>query len=320
MSEHQRTAPTPILTIRPARGGSFLWMQRNFDEPGLGSCLCGSTWWSASLPFSEELLQKLFDWWKEWADVFDAYSPERPEEEISRWDWLAFHARGLQLARWLKEEVGAAYRVVYEKAPCDPNRAWEKRRETLADGTLAALPPPPLPKGRKKTPRFCERIISGGQTGADRAALDFAIRLRYPHGGFAPCGRMAEDGRIAPKYQLIELTQGSYRQRTRRNVLESEGTLIVNTGALDGGTLATQRFAQKLARPCFVAQLDGQDMPHASARALAWLRAHAIRTLNIAGPRESKRPGIYRLTAKLLDAMHAAHGAARRTPESDWLP
>ena len=296
----------PILTIMPDWGGAFLWIQRDSDAGGVGPCLCDSGWWDETLPLSEGLLQKFADWWAEWADVFDSsHYPEPPDELVADWDWLAFHARGLQLARWLKEEVGAAYRVVYIKTHDDPNREWERRMEILADGSGVTLPPFPLPPGWKKPLRFCARIFSGGQTGADRAALDFAIRKRYPHGGFAPHGRMAEDGRIAWKYQLCELPEGEgYRQRTRRNVQETDGTLIVNTGALEGGTLATQEFAQKLGRPHLLVQLDKETVSDAAARALAWLDAHAIQTLNVAGPRESKRPGIWRQSAKLLLAMH----------------
>ena len=167
-----------------------------------------------------------------------------------------------------------------------------------------------LPQGGHTPPLFCARIVSGGQTGADRAALDFAIRLHYPHGGFAPHGRLAEDGRIPEQYQLVELPEGGYRQRTRRNVLESDGTLIVNIGALDGGTLATQKFAVKLKRPHLLVQLDSESVPEAAARLLAWLDGHAIKTLNVAGPRESKRPGIHRLTEELLDAAHQLRGGA----------
>ncbi|MDR1849051.1 MAG: putative molybdenum carrier protein, partial [Zoogloeaceae bacterium] len=113
------------------------------------------------------------------------------------------------------------------------------------------------------------------------------------------------------KYQLTELPNGGYRQRTRRNVEDSDGTLIVNLGELDGGTLATQTFAQQAGKPHLVVQLDDEVTAVAAARVrrmselfaanvLAWLRARAIKTLNVAGPCESKRPGIYRLTGELL--------------------
>lgn len=155
-------------------------------------------------------------------------------------------------------------------------------------------------------------IVSGGQTGADRAALDFAIRHGYAHGGWVPHGRLAEDGPIALQYQLTELANGGYRQRTRRNVQDSDGTLIVNLGTLEGGTLATQVFAQRLRKPCLLVQ--PVSVADAAGHVLAWLQTHAIRTLNVAGPRESKRPGIYRLTEALLDAVHATirHGGDDR--------
>ena len=218
------------------------------------------------------------------------------------WDWIAFHARGLQLARELKAEVGDAYRVVYEKPAEDPNSSLDERREVLADGSLQALPYP----ASRQPLLFCERIISGGQTGADRAALDFAIEYGYPHGGWAPRGREAEDGRIPPKYQLTELPDGGYRQRTRRNVEDSDGTLIVNRGVLDGGSLATKEFAEKAGKPFFVVQVDEGVTAHMAADVLAWLQAHAIKTLNVAGPRESKRPGIYWLTLDLLENLGTA--------------
>lgn len=157
---------------------------------------------------------------------------------------------------------------------------------------------------------FCQRIVSGGQTGVDRAALDFAIDYSYPHGGWAPHGREAEDGPIPLKYQLTEMPDGSYRQRTKRNVEDSDGTLIVNIGTLDGGTSATQVFTGKLDRPCFVAQIDTEEPRRVAIQVVEWLQSHQIAILNIAGPRESKRPGIYRLSYEFLemvDTMNEDH-------------
>lgn len=153
--------------------------------------------------------------------------------------------------------------------------------------------------------RLCGRIVSGGQTGADRAALDFAIEHGYPHGGWVPRGRLAEDGIIPLHYQLTELADGGYRQRTRRNVEDSDGTLIVNRGELDGGSLATHRFAVKLTQPVHVVNVEGDFCAnHDVIESMNWVRQYGIQTLNVAGPRESKRPGIYRLTYELLVAMH----------------
>jgi len=155
--------------------------------------------------------------------------------------------------------------------------------------------------------RFCQHIVSGGQTGADRAALDFAIEHDgYTHGGWAPRGREAEDGPIPLKYQLIELTDGGYRRRTKLNVLDSDGTLIVNLGILGGGTLLTQGFAQKMGKPCLVVQLDFGITAEVTRDILTWINGNAIRTLNVAGPRESKRPGIYSRTIGLFEALEIA--------------
>lgn len=104
-------------------------------------------------------------------------------------------------------------------------------------------------------------------------------------------------------YQLTEMPDGGYRQRTKRNVADSDGTLIINIGLLDGGTWATQVFAKKLRRPCFVAQLDKGSLQSIAVLSIDWLQAHGITTLNVAGPRESKRPGIYRLTREFLGTL-----------------
>ena len=104
----------------------------------------------------------------------------------------------------------------------------------------------------------------------------------------------------------MELADGGYRQRTRRNVKDSDGTLIVNVGELDGGSLATQVFAQQLGKPYLVVQLDRGVTVDVAFSILGWLREHRVKTLNVAGPRESKRPGIHRLTLELLDAVDAS--------------
>ena len=136
-------------------------------------------------------------------------------------------------------------------------------------------------------------------------ALDFAIKHGYIHGGWAPHGRLAEDGVIPAKYQLTEMAEGSYRQRTRRNVVDSDATLIVNLGELDGGTLGTQVFAEKSSKPCLVVQADPGISEEMGDSVLAWWRQHDVKILNVAGRRESKRPGICRLTGELLTSVDA---------------
>ncbi len=147
------------------------------------------------------------------------------------------------------------------------------------------------------------RIVSGGQTGSDRAALDFAIERGIEHGGWCPPGRPAEDGPIPERYRLRELPAGGYLQRTKQNVIDSDVTLILNLGKLEGGTLATLRFAQQLGKPHLLVSLDQGAQEEALHQVRAWLREQSLETLNVAGPRESKRPGIYRLTYELLEGV-----------------
>lgn len=134
------------------------------------------------------------------------------------------------------------------------------------------------------------RIVSGGQTGVDRAALDVALELRIPCGGWVPAGRRAEDGRLAERYPLRETPTRNYPERTLWNVRDSDATLIVTAGPPTGGTALTVDLAAKLGRPCHVVDLDGTSGP---AEVRAWLSESKAATLNVAGPRESTVPGIY---------------------------
>ncbi|HVN24017.1 MAG TPA: putative molybdenum carrier protein [Syntrophorhabdales bacterium] len=148
------------------------------------------------------------------------------------------------------------------------------------------------------------KIISGGQTGADRAALDFAIQHRIPHGGWVPKGRQAEDGRIPDTYQLQEMPTDSHRARTEQNVIDSQGTVIISHGKLSkkSGSGYTARMAKKYRRPCL--HLDmGKLSIDASARMLrSWVVEHRIEMLNVAGPRLSGDTTIYRTTFEILEA------------------
>jgi hypothetical protein len=147
------------------------------------------------------------------------------------------------------------------------------------------------------------RIVSGGQTGVDRAALDWAIERGIEHGGWCPAGRRSEDGPIAVHYNLQETPTSSYLERTRRNVQCSDVTLVFNCGVLDGGTAQTVRLASKFERPCLVVALD-RDTAEARAKAIrSWLASIRPAVLNVAGPRETKRPGIGAHARRLLDAV-----------------
>jgi len=146
-----------------------------------------------------------------------------------------------------------------------------------------------------------EKIVSGGQTGVDRASLDWAIQNGIAHGGWCPKGRLATDGPLSPHYHLRETDSSGYRQRTKLNVRDSDATLIFNIGELDGGTLQTVRFAQTLKKPHYVFQLE-QASTATVDKMIRWWRTLDARCLNIAGPREEKRVGIYLATLSILDA------------------
>ena len=144
------------------------------------------------------------------------------------------------------------------------------------------------------------RVVSGGQTGADRAALDWAIARGVAHGGWCPRGRRAEDGRIAEHYLLLETPSRDYEQRTRWNVRDSDGTLIVSrSGVLTGGSAYTARCAERLEQPWLHVHPGADD----AAAIREFLERHRIRTLNVAGPRESTDPGIYAYVYGLLERL-----------------
>ncbi len=134
-----------------------------------------------------------------------------------------------------------------------------------------------------------KKIISGGQTGVDRAGLDFAIETGIEHGGYCPKGRRAEDGRIPAKYNLIETESADYEERTERNLTESDGTLIMYIGKMRGGTLLTSALCRKEGKPCLI--IDLNHLTEGTARDFTkWLMDNGIRVLNIAGGRESVVP------------------------------
>ena len=152
-----------------------------------------------------------------------------------------------------------------------------------------------------------DKIVSGGQTGSDRAGLDWAIAQGIAHGGWCPQGRLASDGVLPAHYLLQETESAGYRQRTKRNVQDSDGTLIVNRGELTGGTLLTQQLARNLGKPCHVVAAENGVSDEAAIAVLQWLTDHGIRILNIAGPRESKQAGIYAQTRQILDSIQLFH-------------
>ncbi len=156
-------------------------------------------------------------------------------------------------------------------------------------------------------PALVKMVVSGGQSGVDRAALDTALTLRIPCGGWCPRDRYAEDGRIADRYPLAETPAGDTSQRTEWNVRDSDGTLVLTRGEPSGGTALTIRFAIRSGRPFLVVDLAGPCDP---GGVRSWIREHGIGVLNVAGPRESKCPGIYREASEfLLEVLASRTGA-----------
>ncbi|MCK5431616.1 MAG: putative molybdenum carrier protein [Gammaproteobacteria bacterium] len=140
------------------------------------------------------------------------------------------------------------------------------------------------------------KIISGGQTGVDRAALDAALESGISAGGWCPQGREAEDGPIAEKYPLQELTDGSYKERTLKNVQESDATVIIYFETISGGTEETLSFCLKEKKPYLL--IDGSDFNEegASKRIKQFINGNQISLLNVAGPRASKEKRAYEYT------------------------
>ncbi len=148
-----------------------------------------------------------------------------------------------------------------------------------------------------------EKIISGGQTGADRAALDFAIENKIPHGGWVPRGRRSEDGKIPEKYGLKEAPTPEYDRRTELNACHSDGTLIISHGKLQGGSALTRRMAEKYSRPLLHIDLSATIESEAALSVVRWMRQNRVKILNVAGARASRDPDIYGATRSLLSAV-----------------
>ncbi len=142
-----------------------------------------------------------------------------------------------------------------------------------------------------------ERIVSGGQTGVDRAALDVAFEFSVPCGGWCPSGRKAEDGVIDQKYPLQQTPSSNYAQRTQWNVRDSDGTLILTVGRLSGGTALTKLFAERYKQPYVVVDLDNEA---SVGRVVAWLSTNTIKALNVAGPRQSLKTEIHEKASAFL--------------------
>ena len=150
--------------------------------------------------------------------------------------------------------------------------------------------------------RHLLKIISGGQTGVDRGALDFALDNDYPTGGYCPKGRKSENGKIPEKYPLTALKSENYIDRTKENVIASDGTLIIkDEQPLGKGSADTILLCKKYKKPFFIAEINLQ--PESRDKLIRWLEMNNIKILNVAGNRESQSPGIGQKTYELLSCL-----------------
>lgn len=147
------------------------------------------------------------------------------------------------------------------------------------------------------------KIISGGQTGADQAALDVAIELGIPYGGWIPKGRITEAGVLDSKYKLQEMETTSYNKRTEQNVIDSDGTLIISHGRLRGGSDYTREMALLHHRPWLHIDLNKTGAFQAAGKIKSWIAENDIAVLNVAGPRASKDQAIYQATVDILETV-----------------
>jgi hypothetical protein len=162
------------------------------------------------------------------------------------------------------------------------------------------------------------RLISGGQTGVDRAALDVALELGIPAGGWCPAGRRSARGAIPSRYPLVETPTPAYPHRTRPNIRDSDATLVFTRGEPAGGTRLTVELAIRLRRPVLVIDLEKMRGATARQTILAWLREINPRVLNIAGPRASEAPGLGRNVRLILRNVLAPPSSTEEMPV--WPP
>lgn len=158
--------------------------------------------------------------------------------------------------------------------------------------------------GKRHPALTIEKIVSGGQTGADRAALDWAIDHGVAHGGWCPKGRCAEDGTIPDRYDLQEMPSKNYLRRTEQNVLDSDGTVIFSrTDTLTGGSKRTAEFAVKHRKPWL--HIHAAESAPAT-RLVEFVSREGIKSLNVAGPRASSDPQIATFVIRILDEAFTA--------------
>ena len=178
-----------------------------------------------------------------------------------------------------------------------------------------AQPPEQRREGESRRNRI--KVITGGQTGVDRGALDAALDLKLECGGWCPEGRLAEDGPIPEQYPVQELTGGDYRDRTRKNVVDSDGSAIIYFGEIEGGTECTLDDCVQLAKPYQLINGAGTQPGQAAKQIAEFVRESGVQTLNIAGPRASKiekgHKYAFDTVRMLVDLLSQKRPAAKRS-------
>jgi len=154
---------------------------------------------------------------------------------------------------------------------------------------------------------YIAKIISGGQTGADRGGLEAAIHCSLPHSGWCPKGRKAENGRIPDKYILTEMTTSDYLARTKANVIDSDATLIFTYDKMSGGSMKTMEFCKKYKKPVLHISINNYNRQEIVDLVAKWFNGNVSKpappdncVLNIAGTRESKAFGIEQMVMVLM--------------------